>query len=93
MLINSDSISISGTHLQGEIRVSFDKLQSVFGNPILNEPGDKVQAEWMILFDNGVVATIYDWKEYGTPYEKVSVWHVGGFSKSALYKVRETLSI
>jgi hypothetical protein len=54
-----------GTCLQGYIVTTYKDLVSVFGEPTFEE-GDKVTAEWNVKID-GVVCTIYDWKEYTTP--------------------------
>lgn len=44
---------------------------------------DKVQYEWTLMTKDGIIFTIYDWKEYRripktTPIE----WHIGGYSQS-----------
>lgn len=91
MKVNVEGIEIDGTHLQGEFSHSFQEIKSVFGDPILGESGDKVQAEWAIQFDDGTVATIYDWKEWGTSYENVKNWHVGGYNRKAFDAVKSML--
>ncbi len=92
MVINSDQSSANGTHLQGEVSISFDRLQKIFGDPILSGPGDKVQAEWIIQFEDGTIATVYDWKEW-VDYKKVQNWHIGGYNNKAVQKVKMALSI
>lgn len=91
MKVNVEGIGIDGTHLQGEFSSSFQKIKSLFGDPILSGPGDKTQAEWRIQFDDGTVATIYDWKEWGTSYENVKNWHVGGYNRKAFDAVKSML--
>ena len=81
---------IVGTCLQGTINTSYNRLVEVFGKPTVyegNETDGKVQAEWAIKFADGTLATIYDWKEEGNPYEGVTEWHVGGHTQHALYNV------
>lgn len=81
-----------GTHLQGEIRTTYDKLVKVFGNPdYQGSDGDRVTCEWDIQFEDGTIATIYDWKEYETPLHLYN-WHIGGKSSDAVDRVREQLS-
>lgn len=90
---------INGTSLQGEVRTTRDKLVAAFGEP--NLPGDdyKVSTEWGILFEDGTVATIYDYKEtsrYDPSYPdeldpSFDDWHVGGFSQAAVKHVHEAL--
>jgi predicted dehydrogenase len=65
----------NGTSLQGYVRTTYAHLVALFGEPM--GPGDKTTAEWILEFDDGTVATIYDWKELETPMD-VYNWHVGG---------------
>ena len=59
----------------------------------------KVDVEWNIMFNDGVVATIYNWKNRPTGVwvqkEQNSVdnktWHIGGKTISAVYDVEEIL--
>lgn len=88
-----------GTHLQGCIVETYDRLVEIFGEPNFDGDEYKVQKEWAIKFEDGTVATIYDWKEgdcyngagNGKHYTKVTDWHVGGAAKKALFYVNETL--
>jgi hypothetical protein len=78
----------------GEIQTTRAELTKTFGEPIEYEMGEKVTLEWGILFEDGTIATIYDWKRYelGTPAqnEKI-VYHVGGMSPRACELVTEAL--
>lgn len=87
---NSKSINANMTCLQGYVTVSYDRLVSLFGEPILGGSEDKVQAEWLIE-SNGVVATIYDWKRYGQSPQNNTDWHVGGHSKESVKLVEKFL--
>jgi len=89
MKINTNDIDIGGTHLQGYVSVSYQKLCKKLGPPIRSN-GDKVQAEW-VLEEDGVIATIYDWKEYGRSPEFVTDWHIGGHDSDALTLVRRAV--
>lgn len=88
---------VSGTHLQGEMIISYDSLVHLFGQP-LDGDGYKTQAEWVIQFEDGTVATIYDWKlgacylgeDEGIPAMEVDSWHIGGRSQHAYNLVVET---
>lgn len=75
---------VHGTHLQGYITAYFHQLVEVFGEPTYG--GDKVTAEWMLTFEDGTIATIYDWKEYATPMGEYR-WHIGGHSPAAVWAV------
>ena len=96
--------NIVGTLRQGHIRVPFSKVAEVFGPPSRGTQGDQTAFAWAVTFEDGTVATIYDFKAsslYGepdapTPDEMIASefedWHVGGFSKDALFRVLEVLS-
>ena len=87
---NSSDISADGTHLQGYVHTTYDRLVEVFGQPTYTEPGDKTTAEWILQFGNGTVATIYDYKEYTTPAGMYN-WHIGGHDARAPYYVNELI--
>lgn len=89
--------NVNGTHLQGSITTTFNKLVEAFGPPCLhNEPNtsDKVTIEWKMLGDDGTIATIYDWKCYGWQPGATDVyeWHVGGHTSAALRMVSHHLA-
>ena len=89
MKFTKDS-NASGTCLQGYIRAYYHQLVEVFGEPDLTN-GDKVTAEWCLDFEDGTVATIYDWKEYETPMGLYQ-WHIGGNSQEAVDRVTDTFT-
>ena len=81
------NFDVCGTCLQGTINTSYDRLVELFGEPTRGESGDgKVQVEWAVKFNDGTLATIYDWKEDKTA-SAVTEWHVGGYTQHALYNV------
>ena len=91
-------IDVNGTHLQGYITADYFKLVEVFGEP--NGVGDdyKTDAEWELKFDDGTVATIYNWKNgknYCGPAGKavweIQNWNVGGFTSEAVARIKEIL--
>lgn len=96
-LLASDSDAVTGTFLVGHTKeVSRDQIQKAFGGPtfIDNDPYEKVTVEWVIQFDNGTLATIYDWKRYelGTPaQDELYEWHIGGVSQNAVELVNSAL--
>jgi hypothetical protein len=89
MKFTKDS-NASGTSLQGYIRAYYHQLVAVFGEPDYTN-GDKVTAEWCLDFEDGTVATIYDWKEYETPMG-LHQWHIGGKSQEAVDRVTDTFT-
>jgi hypothetical protein len=91
------AINIDGTSLQGHIEANYLELVGLFGQPM---PGDKhkVDAEWHIMFDNGQVASIYNWKNGfafmgmdGTPVSRITTWNVGGRRPSIVDEVSRVL--
>tara|TARA_R100001163_G_scaffold64723_1_gene59661 strand:- start:367 stop:678 length:312 start_codon:yes stop_codon:yes gene_type:complete len=96
---NETTVLSGGTCLQGYITIDFDKLVAVFGEPC---EGDqyKVDWEWEIEFDDGTVATVYNWKngpsycgEQGLNQYQIKEWHVGGRSRTAVNLVENALNI
>ena len=88
---NIRTVSTTGSCLQGYIKTTYDELVNVFGEPTTLK-GDKVNVEWTILFSDGTVATIYDWKLSKAPMN-VYDWHVGGFSQRAVDCVKEWMYV
>lgn len=82
---NDQDINVNMTHYQGEVRASYDLLATLFGQPHCGD-GYKVDAQWKIEWEDGVVATIYNykngvnylgWRE-GIPTELITEWNIGG---------------
>ena len=76
-----------GTSGQGNLRVNYTTLKKIFGKPSINNgngKSSKIRKEWIISID-GVVCTIYDWKQGydytkpkgGMPLKRTR-WSVGG---------------
>ena len=90
---NIDSINTNMTHLQGCITATYAQLVSTFGEPLKEGFDDyKCDAEWVVQFEDGTVATIYNWKnginycgsEDGIPTEQITDWRIGGHSNLAV---------
>ena len=77
------------TSLQGRIVTTYDKLVETFGEPN-GGPGDKTNSEWILMFPDGTVATIYDWKLSQTPKDLYD-WHIGGHSKKAVTAIIQAM--
>tara|TARA_R100000322_G_scaffold140306_1_gene96038 strand:- start:3328 stop:3648 length:321 start_codon:yes stop_codon:yes gene_type:complete len=94
---NQDRIDVNGTHLQGYIGVTFDCLCELFGEPTWGDEY-KVDWEWMVQFEDGTVATVYNWKNgpnycghRGMMPHMIKEWHVGGHTREALNHVQDLL--
>lgn len=90
----------SMSSLQGFLDVSYDQLVSAFGEPHHDGDGYKVDAEWVLKFEDGTIATIYNYKtgknyngDDGEEVKDIRDWHVGGFNKNAAILVAEALGI
>ena len=77
------------TGLQGYITTDYKTLVKKLGKPHITG-GDKTTVEWQLKFDNGVIATIYDWK-YGKTPKHICQWNIGGEDYKAVTMVRELL--
>ena len=95
---NDSDIDVNGTSYQGGISETFENLLKVFGTPMGASDDGKVDVEWNIMFNDGVVATIYNWKNgpasmgaNGTNPVDIRIWHIGGKTISAVYDIEEIL--
>ena len=79
---------VNGTSLKGYLNAQYGILVTVFGEPHHTNLDGKVQVEWELEFEDGTIATIYDWKEY-QPVEYVTEWHIGGHEKRAVELVTQ----
>lgn len=89
-----DLINVTGTWLLTTINLPFDRVARVLGDPIrfnADEGDGKVRVEWDIQFDDGLVATIYDWKEHNRKPEDVTDWHIGGRGFEVVQRVYDLL--
>jgi hypothetical protein len=89
--------AIDGTSLQGEISTTKAQLIATFGAPNWesNDESEKLTIEWAMVFEDGTLATIYDWKRYeeGTPdLNEVYAYHIGGMSPLAVERVTKALN-
>ena len=97
----SNAKAINGTHLQGHIHCDYDKLTEVFGYPLSEGFDDyKSDAEWHIFFNDGTVATIYNYKngrnylgDAGKHPEEITYWNIGGHDQKAVEKVMQVLGL
>jgi len=86
-------IDTDGTHLQGKVIVDYPLLKKLFGKPTPSDE-DKSDAEWEVEFEDGVVATIYNYKDgknykgkEGIATTKLTNWHIGGKDQKAVDNV------
>ena len=91
--------AINGTSLKGYVQVDYDTLETLFGQPTEGD-GYKTDAEWLLVGDDGTIASIYNWKN-GRNYEgrggyntfDITDWHIGGHDMKAVSLVYEALGL
>ena len=91
---NDAPIDINGTHLQGHIQANYADLVHLFGEQSVEFDNYKSDAEWAIQFDDGSVATIYNWKngknycgEDGLELEEIQDWNIGGRTPDVVQRI------
>jgi hypothetical protein len=96
---NTHRIDSTGTCKQGDVTATHAELVSLFGPPAKGD-GNKTDAEWTVRFEDGVIATIYNWKNGanycgngGTPVEQIKDWTVGGQVKQAADRISIALDL
>ena len=95
---NPDEMTF-GTSLQGYITAPYAELVELFGKPHDFFDDFKCDAEWYVEFDDGTVATIYNWKngrnylgDDAPPVEAITSWNIGGNTTEAADKILEVSS-
>jgi hypothetical protein len=98
MKFTTDStVDVCMSSLQGYIQSSYTSLVAVFGEPTYldDDTDEKVNVEWEIRFEDGTIATIYNWKDYDGGAECWAdpqyYWHIGGFGQRAVELVSQVL--
>jgi hypothetical protein len=93
---NQLPVSIDNTCLQGHIRTGYQELVSAFGKQVGPELFDTIKsdAEWHIQFEDGLIATVYNWKN-GRNYcgpsapaaHEITEWNIGGKSEEVVQRI------
>ena len=85
MIKKIDTPKTNGTSFWGGIILcTKNELVENFGNPqwSTKDIGEKVQNSWDLETTQGIIFTIYDWKEYREYQDDETIeWHVGNFTK------------
>ena len=94
-LNDSESHLINGTSFHDvTIKTSINQLIKVLGEPNIqdNTGEDKVNVEWEVITEDGIIGTIYDWKEYRRLGEDDLIeFHIGGHNKSDTLIIKNEL--
>lgn len=99
IFINSKDVDVNGTHFIANIQTTYQKLVEVFGEETHGMSGDqKCECQWKLLFLDGTIATIYDWKTNktyckvnGVSKEDNTNWTIGGANSKSLSMVEKEL--
>lgn len=82
----------NGTGLAGYCEAKYAEIEEVLGEPSFgpDDPsGDgKVTCQWILQFEDGTIATLYDYKHGCTPFGLYR-WHIGGISRAAVDRMQE----
>lgn len=79
--------------MHGHVWTTKAKLTKAFGAPISYGEGGKVTIEWGIKFEDGTIATVYDWKRERSPLDNEEInFNIGGFNSRAVELVEKALS-
>ena len=94
---NTHDINVNRSNFKGQITCPFSLLITLFGQPEAGD-GETSDAQWSIEFDDGVIATLYNWKNgisYGgrlaPQVEQITKWNIGGFDIAAVDHVKNIL--
>lgn len=66
------------------IKCRLADLRTILGQPEYenNDGSDKVNFDWTMETESGLVFTVYDWKQYRrVSEEEIIAWHIGGKSE------------
>ena len=77
-----------GTSLQGHVEATKYELEHILGladYDVFDE--DKTSTEWTLLWDDGLVSTVYDYYTRAT-YFKPYRWHIGGKNAEVVHRVQ-----
>jgi hypothetical protein len=81
--------------LKGEFPITYAELVEIFGKPNFGPNSydmDKVTCEWMIEFEDGTKASIYDYKTGRTPFGEYE-WHIGGYNAESYTHVVDEITL
>jgi hypothetical protein len=84
--------NINMTGLKGEFPITYAELVEIFGAPDYgpNLDMDKTTCEWRLQFEDGTIASIYDYKMGFTPMAEYE-WHIGGHTAEAVTRVHDCI--
>jgi len=89
----------NGSAHVGDIEATYKEICSLFGKPLSYDKG-KVDVHWVVKFNDGTVASIYNWKngkaymgDDGLSVQSIKTWSIGGLSQASGTLVQITLDL
>ena len=86
-------------HGRGNVTATYEQLIELFGKPMDKTAGYKIDAEWVLEYENGAIVTVYNWKNgknylgpEGLEVEDIDRWSVGGNTADAPDYVKRTIA-
>jgi hypothetical protein len=97
---NEYDLNTAGCSHQGTLRgVTYQQICEQLGEPHGGD-GYKTDAEWDLRWEDGTVATIYNWKDGpnyndggGTPVKLIQEWNIGAKNILDIVRVFEVLGL
>jgi len=96
-VISVNQTDANGTCLQGYVSTTYDKIVAKYGQPTEGD-GYKIDVEWIIEWEDGLIGTLYNWKngknylgKDGTPTKKIEEWNIGGHKKIVAKRIQDDL--
>jgi hypothetical protein len=87
-------VEVWSTRYQGRVKTTYDKLVAAFGPPTFGPNSvhlSEATCEWRIMFEDTIVATVYDSMSTPETPRNMTDWQVGGYDHLALECVRDAL--
>lgn len=86
---NDQPVDINFAGLQGYLQATRAELISIFGAARTTGLDDNVNCEWDILFEDGRVATIYNWRKPVPDLHDAHNWSLGGHTRADAQRVHD----
>jgi hypothetical protein len=90
---SENAFVISQTHNTrrvGFLDAAYDNLVMAFGPPLRCHDNAGTHFEWNIMFNDGTIATVYDYN-MAKPCYDVMEWHVGGHTSDVVKLVERAV--
>lgn len=81
----------NGTSKKGRFSATYQQMVEAFGEPEEIYGDEKSTVEWLLKFEDGTIATIYDY--YGLLRDPLGgfLWNIGGHTEQAWKNVASTV--